>query len=663
MRIWMLLTLLIPSSSALSQADVPIAEVNRFGKITSVSYGGEELALRAGVRIPLRGWAQSRSVGDAERVSVAEEPTGRRTYSGRIRVQDGQQLAFRQTIWEDEQTVHVAIWCRAESDLDVEGIFYWIDVPMAALVGGRARLSRDGQSAADVLLPRERPDSRHLLMQTGESLELMAPADALRVHVRTDRPYPVVVQDPREFGGGEYDVYLSLHRGPVPRGTVIEAEIQLQVSGTSDTSPVLLTVDAGRPRYQLDGFGGNYCFAIESPVTQYTLDQLHVAWARTEMTLIEWEPDNDNDAPGESDWTRFEAQDRPGSDLRREFELAAQLQQRGIPYCISIWHLPEWMYAQPARPRGTLGRRIADDKWPEVLESIGSYLLYARRQYGVQPDLFSFNEANLGVYVLLSAEEHRDAILRIGRHLEQLGLGTKMLLADATGPRGTHVYASPAASDPEALRLCGAVGFHSWGGGSAEDYQAWADLADRVKLPLLVTELGVDSSAWQDQSFASYAYGMREVQMYQELLLYARPQGTMQWEFTSDYGIVDTRRSSDGTEALEPTARFWFVKHFCNLTPVPALALTTQSSSPKVLLTAFRGPLPDGRQITLHVSNVGAARPVTLRGIPPEVTELRAVRTTAQRGWEVLAPVRISDGEVTVTVESRSLLTLSTWTE
>jgi hypothetical protein len=184
-----------------------------------------------------------------------------------------------------------------------------------------------------------------------------------------------------------------------------------------------------------------------------------------------------------------------------------------------------------------------------------------------------------------------------------------------------------------------------------------------VKLPLLVTELGVDSSAWQDQSFASYAYGMREVQMYQELLLHARPRGTMQWEFTSDYGIVDTRRSSDGTEALEPTSRFWFVKHFCNLTPVPATALASQSSSGKVLVTAFRGPLPDGRAITLHVSNVGAARPVTIRGLPREVTELRAVRTTADRGWEELTPVRVSGGEATLTVESRSLITLSTWTQ
>lgn len=654
--------LIIIGGAAPALAATPAAEVNRFGTITSVQYDGEELALHAGLRIPLRGWGQFRSTRDARRVSVVEDAPGRHTYSGRIRLQDQQQLEFRQTVWEQGETIHVAIWCRAEADLDVEGVYYWVDVPMAALIGGRASLARDGQRVADVALPRAQPQQPHLFIETGDALDLTAPDESLRINLRTDRSCPVTVQDPRVFGGGEYDAFLALHYGAVPQGTVLEAEIRLQVSGRADTSPVLLTVDADRPRYQLDGFGGNYCFSIESPVTQYTLDHLHVAWARTEMTLIDWEPENDNDDPNTVDWERFEAQDRPGSDLRREFELAAQLQQRGIPYCISIWYLPEWMYTDPGRPRSTQGRRIAADKWPEVLESIGTYLLYARRKYGVEPDLFSFNEANIGVYVLLSPEEHRDAILRIGRHLEQLGLRTKMLLADATGPRGTHTYALPAANDPDALRLCGAVGFHSWGGASPEDYQAWADLAERLRLPLLVTELGVNSAAWQDQSFRSYAYGLREVQMYQELLLYARPQGTMHWEFTSDYGTVDTRRQSDGSEALEPTARFWFIRHFCNLTPLPATALATQSSSPTVLLTAFQGPLPDGRALTLHLSNPGAARPVTLRGLPLEVTELQATQTTAAHGWETLARVSVSGGEATLTLAPRSLLTLSTWT-
>ena len=125
----------------------------------------------------------------------------------------------------------------------------------------------------------------------------------------------------------------------------------------------------------------------------------------------------------------------PGSELQRGFLLAQELQKKGVPLVISIWDLPEWMYANPGRGREAYGRRIAPDKWDELLESIGSYLLYAKRRYGVEPCLFSFNECQEGVRVLFSAEEHRDAIKRMGAYFGTLGLKTAMLLADSAARR------------------------------------------------------------------------------------------------------------------------------------------------------------------------------------------------------------------------------------
>ncbi len=159
-----------------------------------------------------------------------------------------------------------------------------------------------------------------------------------------------------------------------------------------------------------------------------------------------------------------------------------------------------------------------------MVEAIGSYLSYAKEHYGAEPDLFSFNESNIGIDVLLSPEEHRDAIRRIGAHLEKLGLKTKMLLGDVSGPRDTHEYALAAANDPDAMRYVGAVGMHSWGGASPEQYKAWGDLAEWLNLPLLVTELGVDAGAYRGKMYDSFQYGLREIEMYQQLLLYARPR-------------------------------------------------------------------------------------------------------------------------------------------
>jgi hypothetical protein len=78
------------------------------------------------------------------------------------------------------------------------------------------------------------------------------------------------------------------------------------------------------------------------------------------MTLNEWEPVNDNESPDEINWPYLEGRDTPDSNLRREFLLAKQIQERGIPYAISVWRIPEW---NPAGSRFTC-RRAACSLWP-----------------------------------------------------------------------------------------------------------------------------------------------------------------------------------------------------------------------------------------------------------------------------------------------------------
>ncbi len=421
-----------------------------------------------------------------------------------------------------------------------------------------------------------------------------------------------------------------------------------------------LRLDAGQVRYQLDGFGGNYCWELESPVTQYTLDNLDIAWARTEMSLNDWEPDNDNESPGDTDWAYLGSQDKPDAKLRQEFMVARQIQAGGVRYVASVWWLPEWLYADPGKSHQTHGRRIDPQKWPELLECIGSYLLYAKRQYGLEPDLFSFNEPNIGVMVRFSPQEHCDAIKRIGAHLRGLGLKTRMLLGDVAGACGTDAYAQPTADDPAALAHVGAIGFHPWGGGTAAHYSAWGDIAERLKLPLLVTEVGVDPFAYRTKSFDTFDYALRELRMYQELLLYARPQGVMQWQLTSDYSLLREERDDAGDVRLVPTTRYYFVKHFCNLTPQPAAALSASSDHPDVLFTAFVGSAEGRNAYTLHIANLGAGCRAVISGLPGDITPLHAVQTSEREGFADLEPPAVHGGAVEVQLAPRSLLTLTT---
>ena len=333
-------------AAAPEQATPETAVLDRFGNIGAVVYQGEQLDLRGQLRIPEHGWGRMHDPGQADHTRTTTDGD-RTTFSGRMKIGSAGGLQYQQVIQQQRDGVVIQLQCKAESDLDVEGVYYWIEVPIENFSGGSVELKADDSVAAHVALPSEKPQRRHLLNQTGSQWLLADAANTVRVQCTLDRPCPVGVQDTREWNGSDYDIYIALHQGAMKQGDTTRLQMRLQVTGQPDSTPATLKLDASKVRYRLDGFGGNYCFNIESPITQYTLKNLRVAWARTEMTLQEWEPDNDNDSPADTNWQVLQQHDRAGSNLRREFELAAQIQQMGIPYCISIWHLPAWLYADP----------------------------------------------------------------------------------------------------------------------------------------------------------------------------------------------------------------------------------------------------------------------------------------------------------------------------
>ena len=643
---------LIVLCAALAAAEKAVFDSH--GRMTSILDDGRELGVRTNLGAPLAGWIKLPGIERSDRTEVTRSGDAT-TWTGEIEAVEGQTARFRQTVTERDGRTHIAIKVEADAGLDAEGVYFWIDLPRDSFIGGKAETGEG--AGAD--MPQRKPPLRDFLRCEAKLLRLTDASGSLRLEAELDRPRPVLLRDRWTSEGRFYTAFIELHRGALARGGKAALELSLSLQGRAETRPAILRMDPARSRYAFHGFGGNYCFEIESPVTQYTLNNLRVAWARTEMTLSEWEPVNDNESPDEVNWEALERQDAPDSNLRREFLLARQIQAMGIPYAIAIWHIPEWMYEDPGKNPGTLRRRLAQGRWDELRESVGSYLLYAKRRYGVEPDLFSFNEPNLGVYVLFSPEEHRDAIKSFGAYFQKLGLKTKWLLADTTDPRGTHAYGLPAANDPEALRHVGAVSFHSWGGGSTEQYKAWGDLAEWLDLPFLVGEFGVDAFAWRGEMYDSFHYGLREVRMLQELLLHARPQAALLWEFTADYGIVQTRPKPTGGEELVPTHRFWFVKHFADLTPNNSNALETNSNESDVLLTAFAGEQQGRRVYTLHVANMGPAREAVIHGLPADAGPFRMVWTSEADQFRELEQVRASDGVLRLALPARCLVTLA----
>lgn len=600
------------------------------GRITALLSGGEDIEVTSSLvavlpnakRIPLQLRVNRRGVVRQGRDLA---------WNGDIELPDGGRGRMELKSVEDASGVRYTSTVTAQTALDLEAVEFVLDLSRPVFVGGQVTPS----GAAALPLSAVKPESTAFFRGETAGVNVRSQAGDVAIDIGFGDARQTAVIDRWDPQGRSYQVRVALKRGPFTPGSTATLTASLRLSDTRPApGPVRLSLDTSKPRYEFDGFGANYCWNNASPVAVYNRKNLKIAWGRMEMKMLDWDKQRTN----------------PGPALRTDFETMRYFKDNGIPFVVSIWWLPERLYTDPYMKSQSGSFRLIDpEKWDEVLELLGSYLLYAKTNYGVEPDLFSFNEANKGVYVGLTPQTHMQAIRRIGAYFQKIGLKTRMLLGDATGPRDTHQFVLEAAADPEAMQFVGAVGFHTWGEGTPEQYAAWGDVAEWLKKPLLVTELGVDGAGYYTRSWDSYHYGLREARLTQQLIQYARPQGTQYWQFTNDYALV--RVLPDGT--VEPTSRFWLMKQFTDLTPQKSTVLTTASNQQSVLFTAFRR----GGNYALHILNLGAGHTADLEGLPD--AEWEATGTTEVAGFKKEPGGRSQGGKLRLTLPARSLVTLT----
>ncbi|MEW6363284.1 MAG: hypothetical protein AB1714_01450 [Acidobacteriota bacterium] len=647
-----LLTALAGSSSIASAETqaLPLAFHDGPGNVRSMCLQGQHVPIAAHLWVPSKGWG---SIADTGNIWSVENVQMRK--SGNVTIWTGQFSAgknrfdYRQAARETGGTVHLSASVTSRTSAPLEGVYFVVTLPIEVFAGGQCSLSLNGVEQGSAELPVDKPPEPHLLWATGDGAEIRNADSSLVLDVGFGRKSDDFwIQDDREWGGDAYQLLFEFHDGSLPAGESASIAATLRLAGSPDKTPAHLKIYPASSRYLFDGCGGNFHYEVESPQTRHNLDTLRVAWARHVMRLRQWEPRNDNESPDVTNWEYLASRAGEGSDIERDLLLMKELQGRGAPLIATVWNLPKWLHPKP-------GTTLPAAAWPEALECIGSYLAYAKNQYGVEPEYFSFNEPDCGVYVLFSSRGHRDAIKKVGAHFARIGLKTRLLLGDTCTAQGGAAYALPAASDPEAMKYVGAAAFHSWGGASPSEYGEWADLAELHGLPLLVTEVGSDAGAWMFPGYIqTFGYAIDDLRNYMELLLYARPRGTLLWEYTSDYGLFDQAGSR-----LVPTARYWFVKHLGNLTPESAIGLETASDIDDVLFVAFRGESTSGTRYVLHVANLGATRSAQISGLPASTQTLDAVRSGPAGGMIRLPPVPVRSGTADVSLPALSLLTLS----
>ena len=606
------------------------------GALTSLVAGGGELPVHGEFRVTFTG-APSVSVQPADQRSPIQRAGTERRWNGSVSFPNGNQAELAVAWNETEAGVVLDGSVTAKSPfpgrairfpLDVESVDYVIDLPRASFAGWH--LEPTGQA-----LPLTKPaDPTFFRSRTG-SLAFADARGLQRLSIALDQPREVTITDVWDSSGRAYRVRIGLMSGAWTMGDALKLGLTLQLTGSPEGRPSHLAVDPSAKLFPFDGFGGNYRIYVDTPVAGYTLDNLHLSWARFEFKAVAWDRDRREPAPS--------------AQLVRDFELMKRVQAMGVPWVLSLWFLPERYYTDPNQKSfGAFGRHIAPERWPEFLDLLGSYLVYLKSHYGAEPDLFSFNESDLGVNIGFTAETHRDEIKRIGAYLGSLGLKTKMLLGDTANPRDSHTFVLAAAADPEAMRYVGALSVHSWGNGTPAQYEAWADVARWLNLPLLVAEAGVDPGAYKNNTFDSFSYGLKEAAQFQELLRYAQPQALIYWQFTDDYGLVHVGPNG----AIEPTGRFWMMKQFANLTPAKSEGIRASSDQPDVMISAFAR----SDAFVVHVLNTGPERDATLSGLP--AGPWHTFTTTELTGYQE-APANLGGGGAqALHLPARSLTTI-----
>lgn len=387
--------------------------------------------------------------------------------------------------------------------------------------------------------------------------------------------------------------------------------------------------------------GGN--FRIQNvrkdpEVIDYCLDNMRVAYGRVEFP-----------------WARWDKEGAANDHVRRSAEMARRLKETGMPVIVSCWFPPEWAGVRTTRSDGTArAYALIPEQKERIFASLGSYLEFLRKDYGVEADFFSFNESDLGIDIVHTPAEHLAFIKEFGAYLDSRGLKTRMLLGDNSDAT-TFDFIVPALEDPSAHKYIGAVSFHSWRGCDDETLAKWAGAARALNVPLLVAEGSTDTAAHQYPAiFAESTFAFYEINLYVRLCALCQPLSILQWQLTSDYSLL-LGDGIYGTEGpLRPTQRFFNIRQLA-MTPENSFVVPTSVNKQDINVVGYTKPATG--ECTVHIVNNAGASEATVSGLPEGAR--KAIVHTTNRGMNSEAACyEVTGGTVTVPLPAVSFVTL-----
>lgn len=523
----------------------------------------------------------------------------------------------------------------AEAIDDLTGLFWFFGLPTDDFASGSVRIGE-----REIALPADAPKDVFLGEATADRATFTSRDGTRRVEVRFSAPRAIRVQDSRPYGSPLVQLYTSLHGGPIAAGTRASLDVSIGTSIVPSTRDATVTIDVSKKLNAFDGTGGNFVYSIDDPTTDLALREMRPAWARLGLEGREWT--GDDAAAG------IAAADVEGSMLRKRFELAKRLNViTDGRLILSLWYPPEQLFAEPAGYREHAGK-IPRERWPVLADVVVAYLRHMKVRYGVEPRFFSFNESDLGVYVLLDGPETRDLTLLLGIRFRDAGLKTTILLGDSSDVAKGLDQIAPTLADTAARACVGALAYHPWSGQN-EHWPRWAALAEQYRLPLLTAEMGSDPDGWRTGTYNAPLPTLRLGRRYVEQMRDARSRALLEWEWTGDYAI--TEKAADGTLRLTPRGEL--LRQLNRHTPANASIVATTCDDSAIEAAAMIGT----SGVTVHLVNSDAERAVRIVGLPAGAMTLRVV--DARAGEMPGVKVDIVDGRCTIVVPAGAIATLS----
>lgn len=571
-----------------------------------------------------------------------------------------EKIRFEQVVEDKEKGMaNVSVVVNSDTTRKSVAAYLCFDLPLDTYKGGGITVGKEqiwpvqetpGVDAVASATSKSTGNTSKLQPASGTTVSITGSDDKLEITF-SKRIIAFVRQE-----GNKATLYIHLLGDNVKKGQSAKLAYTIKATGEIDHEAAEIVIDRHNPGRLFEGLGGN--FRLQNPnadpqVINYCLNNLRVAWGRVEMPWRNWHPDENKDPLSEARAGRLD----PRVDAA--MKMAQRLAAIGMPVIVSAWFPPEWAIdgdpASYVNRGGVRAYRLDPAKEAAIYKSLTDYLLYLKQAYGVEAVMYSFNESDLGIDVLHTAEEHAHFIKGLGAYMASQGLATRMLLGDNSDAT-TFDFILPAMNDPKTHAYIGAVSFHSWRGCDDETLRKWGDAARQLNVPLIVGEGSTDAAAWRyPQIFKESTFALYEINLYTRICAISQPVSILQWQLTSDYSVLwgDGVFGSDGP--LRPTQRFWNLKQLAE-TPEQSFALPFTCSKEDVNSAAF-AHMARGKY-TVHMVNNGASRKAIIKGLPASVSKAKVYVTNSEAAMEEIKNITIEQDIISFEMPPMSFVSL-----